>query len=121
LTEWGANESESKQIIDYLKEEDFLNEQRFTQAFVKDKFRFAKWGKIKISFELRMKHIPESEISQAMLMIDEDEYENVLYELIEKKDKSIKYASKNDRKAKLLRFAQSRGFEINLALKVIDK
>ena len=121
LTEWGANESESKQIIDYLKEENFLNEQRFAQAFVKDKFRFAKWGKIKISFELKMKHISESEISHAMQLIDEDEYESLLFELIEKKDKSIKYTSNNDRKAKLIRFAQSRGFEIDLTLKAIGK
>lgn len=121
LTEWGAKETETEQIINYLQKENFLDEQRFTQAFVKDKFRFSKWGKIKISFELRMKHIPEREISQVIMQIDDDEYNNTLFELIEKKDKMIKYSSQNDRKAKLLRFAQSKGFEIDLTLKTIDK
>lgn len=121
LTEWGANEQESAQIIDYLQEENFLNEQRFVQAFVKDKVRFSKWGKIKIAFELKMKKINEQEISRTMEQIDEEVYTNILSELLEKKDKSIKYSSQNDRKSKLFRFAQSRGFESSLAIKIIDR
>ena len=121
LTEWGANEQESAQIIDYLQEENFLNEQRFVQAFVKDKVRFSKWGKIKIAFELKMKKINEQEISRTMEQIDEEVYINILSELLEKKDKSIKYSSQNDRKSKLFRFAQSRGFENSLTIKIIDR
>lgn len=121
LTEWGAKESEIEQIIDYLLKENFLDEQRYAQAFVKDKFRFSKWGKIKLSFELRIKHIPENKITQAITQIDDDDYYNTLFELLKKKDKTIKYSSQNDRKAKLLRFAQSRGFEIDLTLKTIDR
>lgn len=42
-------------IIDRLVVEKFIDEERYCRAFVNDKFRFAKWGKMKITQALYMK------------------------------------------------------------------
>ena len=48
LTQWGVMESDWDKIIRYLVDENYINESRYAIAFTKDKFRYNKWGKIKI-------------------------------------------------------------------------
>jgi len=48
LMAWKVPQLQRKKLIDKLVEEDFINEKRYALAFVRDKFRFNKWGKIKI-------------------------------------------------------------------------
>lgn len=122
LSVWGISIDESDEIIEKLKAENFLNEQRFVAAFVKDKFRFNKWGKIKIAYALQQKKI-ETSLVQTVLSekIDEEEYEQVLMELLQSKMKGLKYKDKYDLQAKLYRFAQSRGFEGSVVSKVFSR
>ena len=44
LKKSGANNSDIERIIEYLQEENYLNEQRYATAFTRDKYRFDKWG-----------------------------------------------------------------------------
>ena len=44
------------------------------QAFVRDKYRFNQWGRVKISQALRMKKIPADVIAEGLEEIDEREY-----------------------------------------------
>lgn len=44
-------------IVMHLIDENFLNEERFARTFARGKFRFKKWGKIKISQKLREKRV----------------------------------------------------------------
>ena len=101
-------------IIDKLLEDDYINEERFARAFVKDKFRFNHWGRIKISTHLRALGISSEHISTAMQEISDEEYEKMLDEIVEKKRKSIKNGTDYEIRAKLLRHALSRGFEYDL-------
>lgn len=119
LSNWGASETDSKKIISYLIKEGFIDEQRYTKAFVTDKFRFNKWGKIKISLALKAKGVSGSLIQDAVNSIDEEEYENTLNSLLKAKLKSIKYTSDYERDGKLFRFAQSRGFESKVIERVV--
>ena len=59
-------------IIAYLEKEKYLNEERFCRAFVNDKFRFAKWGKLKIRQALNLKRIPSDMVYDALDSIDEE-------------------------------------------------
>src|SRR5665647_2773479 len=65
-------------IINRLIAEDFINEKRFCTYFVKDKFRFNKWGKIKISYALKQKGLVNELINNALATIDDGEYEEML-------------------------------------------
>ncbi len=119
LKAWGIENEVSDKIIDRLKEEDFINEKRFCIAFVKDKFRFNKWGKIKISYALKQKGLENNLITNALNTIDEGEYQEMLAVLLKAKLKTIKWEYEYEKMGKLFNFAQSRGFESAVIDKVV--
>ena len=124
LTAWGVCDSDKKEIINRLISEDFINEKRFCTYFVKDKFRFNKWGKIKISYALKQKKLKDELINKALATIDDGEYEEMLASILKTKLKGLKYEFEYEKQGKLFNFAQSRGFEsqvIYRIVKLIDK
>lgn len=121
LSDWGVNDVESAHILSHLRKEKFLDETRFATAFVRDKFRFSQWGRVKIAYALRQKEVSEAIVADALCLIDDDEYAEVLLELLRNKKKSLKSGSDYEKSAKLVRFAQSRGFESDIIFKTIKK
>lgn len=119
LKTWGLDPNKSNQLIDRLIEEGFINEKRFCLAFVKDKFLFNKWGKIKISYALKQKGLDSKLISDALNSIDEGQYEEMLSEILKTKLKTIKWEYEYEKMGKLFQFAQSRGFESSIIDKVV--
>jgi regulatory protein len=114
LFELLQSEAEIEEIIQFLISEKYIDETRYTNAFVNDKFRFNKWGKLKIAYALKNKKIPSKIIEQSLSAISEDQYSQQLeYELF-KKLKSLPKSSTFELKGKLYRFAASRGFESEL-------
>ena len=120
LLAWGGTNEESDEIIAYLIEERYIDNQRYAKSYAKDKFRFNHWGKYKISMMLRSKNIGNEEIEVALGEIDEEEYVERLEQILRDKLRSIKYSSEYEKKGKLFKFAQSRGFESSAISKVID-
>lgn len=114
LVQWETPSEFIDPIIEKLLEQDYINEERFSKAFVKDKFRFNHWGRIKIQTHLRALEISSENIAKAMEEINEDEYVEILDEIVEKKRKTIKKGTDYEIRAKLLRHALSRGFEYDL-------
>ena len=98
-------------IISYLQKQNFLDDNRYANAFTKDKFRFNSWGKVRIAYELRNKNIPAAIIEEALANIDEDEYCAQLNSLLKAKRKITKGKNDYDISNKLLRFAAGKGFE----------
>lgn len=119
LTAWGISSSDKEKIIERLKSEDFINEKRFCTFFVKDKFRFNKWGKIKISYALKQKRIHSDLIHSGLATIDDGEYEEMLGSIFKTKLIGLKYEYEYEKQGKLYRFAQSRGFENNVIDRVL--
>lgn len=121
LQTWACAPEHIDKIIDYLKNENFLNEQRYCNAFVRDKFRFNQWGKTKIAIILRTKNIAEETIAEALEQIDDETYQQTVTTLLQTKLKGLKYRDEYDRKAKLIRFAQGRGFEYGIIAAAIEQ
>lgn len=119
LTAWGVSIDDKNKIIKRLISEDFINEKRFCTYFVKDKFRFNKWGKIKISFAMKQKGLSNEQINSALGNIDDGEYEELLASILKTKLVGLKYEYEYEKQGKLFRFAQSRGFENNVIDRVI--
>ncbi|MDO9615237.1 MAG: regulatory protein RecX [Bacteroidota bacterium] len=94
-----------------MKEEKYINEERFARAYVKDKFRFNHWGKQKIEYMLRAKKIDQEILELAFEEIEEEGYADELLKLLTDKEKTIKSKDKFDKRNKLMRFAMGRGFE----------
>ncbi len=118
LTAWGVAPAEQEKIIERLQDEGFINEERYCRAFVNDKLRFNRWGRIKITAALYEKRLPREYITQAIEQIDEEQYMQTLRDLIAAKQKELKsddFATKQ----KIVRFAASRGFEPAKILQIV--
>lgn len=120
LTAWGVPHCEQEKIITRLIEEKFINEARYCRAFVNDKVRFNRWGRIKIRAALSEKRLPRELINEAMDNIDEEEYTASLAEVIAAKRKELKGVNDYTTKQKIMRFAASRGFEPAMIMRVIN-
>ena len=121
LASKGVNPEHIDGILAQLKEEGFIDDLRYATAFVADKYRFNSWGRKKISYQLGSKGIPSSIINKALETLDSDQYYEHLTEQLEKKLGSIKGGSYYDKKAKLIRFAAARGYEMDLIYNAIDE
>lgn len=110
LLSYDLTEEEATKAIKYLKENKFIDDNRFAEMFVKDKFRINGWGKIKIAYALRHKQIPDDIIDDALSIISNEEYSDLLDRLIAGKLKARDNISKSAVKAKVFRFAAQRGF-----------
>ena len=118
-----------KGILNQLREEGFISDERFARAFVRGKWRVNHWGKVKITFDLRGKRIPEKLISAALEEIDENVYRKILEELIRKKTAELrpKQREKNNSgktlnfKDKLFNFASGKGYESDLIREILDE
>ena len=111
LAKYDLTEEEKTRIVRHLVEEKYVDDGRYAEAFVRDKYRFNKWGRIKIAQGLRMKGIDSETMKGAMEAIDEAEYMSILRDLIKAKRKSTRGKNDYEINGKLVRFAIGRGFE----------
>ena len=118
---WGIDKNQSRKIIEMLKRENFINEERFAAGYVKDKFNYNKWGKIKIASYLKAKNISGETIKKALNNIDNDSYNKTLKDLISTHRRSVKAKNPYDLKAKLLRYGLSKGFESRLLYDLLNE
>lgn len=117
LLEWKASDHTIESIIRKLKEEDYIDEERYAVSFARGKLRNNKWGKAKIFHALMQKHIPELYVQMGLGELDEKEYLEVLKSVIASKD--IQEEDEYKRNNKLVRYAVQKGFQSRLAWQVI--
>ena len=117
---WGMFGEDVDILISDLIQNNFLNEERFASAFVSGKFRIKRWGRIKIRQHLKQKNISNYSINKGLNEIDEDDYLQTIKDLIESKNRLTKAKDKWDRRAKLQRYMQAKGFEHELVLEEIN-
>lgn len=124
LQKWSVDYAAIERILHRLETEKYIDDERFCRAFIDDKFRFAKWGKVKIAQGLYMKKIPSDVAWRHLNEIDQDEYLDILRGLLIAKRKSIRANDDYELNGKLVRFALSRGFEmkdIRLCIQLSDE
>ena len=119
LTAWGVPHGEQEKIIARLTEEKFIDEARYCRAFVNDKVKFNRWGRIKITAALREKHLPQEHIKEALENIDEEAYMQSLKDVIEIKRRELKGKDDFATLQKIIHHAASRGYEPALIISTI--
>lgn len=120
LERHGAEKPDIESIINNLVKEGFIDESRYARAFVHDKVRFAKWGRVKIAQALWQKRIPQDITDAALESIDYDEYLAALKDVVKAKFRTVKGATEYERKMKTMRSVCSRGYEPALVRKLLD-
>jgi regulatory protein len=116
---WDVLPEYREKIILFLVRENYIDEKRFASAFVKDKFSYNKWGKIRLRLELKAKKIEESIIEEALAEIREKEYRLMITKLIREKEKNLEYRNEYEKKGKLFRYLSGKGFENEFISKAI--
>ena len=112
LKRWNIDNKVIEGMLHALEVSGFINDDRFSRSFVNDKLRLDKWGRLKIAQALALRNIPEAVYRPYLNDIDEDEYIAGLKHLLNMKKRSIEGKNKKDKEARLIRFAASRGFEM---------
>ncbi len=118
LRQWNCYAVTADEIVDFLYSDGFLSVERYCRAFVHDKLLYQGWGRVKMEYALRMKHLPAPAIRDALDTIDKIEYFRILNHLIDAKKKSFPEQA-DDAGNSLFRFLLQRGFtadEIRQAL-----
>ena len=118
--DWGLSEAEAESLVERLKEERFIDERRYVHAFVHDKLEYAHWGRVKIQFALRQKHLPDALISEALDEAAEPEsYQDALVSLLRQKVARMPRPLSPQDRAKVYRYAASRGYEMDAIARAI--
>ncbi|MCK3682748.1 regulatory protein RecX [Maribellus sp. YY47] len=102
------------EIISKLIEEKFIDDERYVRAYVNDKFKINKWGKVKMRHYLRAKGLSDSLIQKGLDNIDDEKYRTLLIKTMKEKAKTLKKKSRFEKMGQVIRYAQNRGFEPEL-------
>lgn len=121
LKTFEISEKDREEIINYLIDNKFVNDERFAHAFVRGKINQSGWGVNKIRFHLIQKGISKEIIDEALQSFDEEAYRQRLVEVLKAKAKTVKAANDFERNRKLAAYAIQKGFEAPLVWEVIRK
>lgn len=116
LQRWAIEPDKQEEILETLRKHNFVDNLRFAKAFVNDKSKFNKWGPRKIEQALALQNVPHTIIAEAMSAIEVDD--DMLTSLLTKKKEAIRAKTNLELRSKLIRFGVSRGFDLELVVKV---
>lgn len=121
LVRWGAEKEETRTwITERLLKEKFIDEHRYSRAFVLDHFRHSQWGKVKIGMALKQKKVDPEAVASGLEAIGEMEYLELLQKILADQRRRIKAKNSLDLRGKLLRYALGKGFESHLVYDAIN-
>jgi len=120
LKSMNISEEDSGTIISKLISEGFINEQRFAIAYTLGKLNQNKWGRLKISHNLKAHGISGEHIEYAFSQYGEDRYRELAFRLIGKKLREIKDKDPHIIKQKAAKYMIVKGFESNIVWAILN-
>tara|TARA_A100001015_G_scaffold239477_1_gene272784 strand:- start:497 stop:946 length:450 start_codon:yes stop_codon:yes gene_type:complete len=120
LNKLGIYDDQIDEYICYLIDENFLSETRYSETFVRGKFNYNHWGRIKIKRELKLKNISEWNINNALKQIDDDQYEKKLDTICKKQIEQISNTNYEVKNKIIKRLAQ-KGWETDKIIKCLNR
>lgn len=122
MKRWGVADDEARKVLARLQAERFIDDRRFAEAFVRDKLNLSGWGAYKIKMSLRAKGLSREVIEEVVSpMIEATDMKERLEDIMQRKLRTLKYTSTYEAKTKLIRFAASRGYDIEEAIECASK
>ena len=120
MRRWEVPEDAQARIMAKLIKERYVDDERYAQAFVKDKIRYNKWGRRKVEQALWQKRVDEDIRKRVLDDVDDAEYLSVLRPLLKQKRKTIKAKNDYELNQKMMRFAVGRGFTFDIIRQCMD-
>ena len=122
MKRWGVADDAARKVLSKLQADRFIDEARYTEAFVRDKLNLSGWGVYKIKSALRTKGVSKDIIDEVIApMIEATDMKERLEDIMKRKLRTLKYSSAYDARTKLIRFAASRGYELDEAIECASK
>lgn len=122
LRQWQLPPSQADEIIASLCDEKWVDDRRFARAYVSDKVRFGRRGRLYLRRELLLKRVAHEIIDEAISQIDEEMYNANLEYVLKNRLRTNPYLITDyTGRTKLLRHAVSRGYEPALATACLRK
>ncbi len=120
MRRWGMDDESQARVMQRLTQGKYVDDERFARLFADDKIRFDHWGRTKIALTLRRKGIDSGTADRVLDDIDDERYLDILRPLIQTKRRTVKARSDYERTGKLIRYALSRGFSMDLIRRCLD-
>lgn len=117
---WGIDDETQARVMQRLTSERYVDDERFARAFVSEKVRYNRWGRRKVEQALWAKHIDEHTAKAVLDEVDDEEYTAALAPLLKQKRRSTRAASEYELTMKLIKFALSRGFTMDIIKRCIE-
>lgn len=121
LKTFDISQTEKDEILRYLVDNRFVNDERFAQAFVRGKINQSGWGLNKIRFHLLQKGIAKEIVVEALQGTDEDVYRQRLINILKTKARTVKAENDFEKKRKLAAYAIQKGFEASLVWEILKE
>ncbi|SDN71642.1 recombination regulator RecX [Alkalicoccus daliensis] len=121
LKEQEVPEEEISHMIEKLRRLDFINDQRFADAFVRTKRDQSKKGPNIIRQELKQKGVEENIMNKSLDQYTPEEQLDLAIELAEKKQRSYKKESTRQKEQKLVQFLVQKGFSHSVAAEALKE
>lgn len=122
MKRWGVSDDEARKVLARLQSERFIDDARYAEAFVRDKLNLSGWGAYKIKMSLRAKGVSREVIDEVVApMLETTDMTERLEEIMLRKMRTLKYTSPYDAKSKLIRFAASRGYDMEQAIECASR
>ena len=121
LKSYGMYPQAIEHIIGHLLKENYLNEERFARSFARGKFRTKGWGKNRIIRELKLRNISRFNITASLKEIPDEDYEQALDTLANKRAQELKEKNPLKKKKKLADYLLYRGWESHLVYSKVNE
>jgi len=121
LTSMGMIPMVIDELISFLIEEDFLNEERFAKSFARGKFNIKNWGRLRITRELKSRGISAYCIKIALTELKEQDYYTCFDRISEKKAAQLSHYPIQQQKKKLMDYLAYRGWESSMIYDKINE
>lgn len=116
------SEEKVEEIIAYLVDEGYISDKRYARAYACDKSMLCGWGREKIFFNLRKKHISEDILKEVWEELEHSpELLDKMRSVISNKWNSLSREETRKRVEKTLRFALGRGFRYEQIMRVLEE
>ena len=119
MRKWDVDDETQARVMAYLTRERYVDDERYCRFFVRDKIRFNKWGRRKVEQALMVKRIPSEVYKPVLDEVDGEDFTAILRPLLNSKRKTLKAATTYELNTKLMKFALSRGFDMETIRKCL--
>ena len=112
-----------QQLLQKLEENGWVNDEEFAQSFVHDKFKFQRWGPVKIRSKLRSLGISQGIIERVLQGIEEniDDFHVLKQLVVKRKAHFLREQDLQKRKRKVANYLLRKGFSSDTVFNCLEQ